>query len=173
MSDLMQVIKARRSTRAFKPDMPPKDQVMQLVEAAEWAPSGRGLYNWHFTVVYSAEKSYKLARAVAEVDNRGPEYNFYGAPVNIIISYKRGEMHALVDGAAAMENLLLMATELGLGSCWINQLRETCDQPSVRALLTEYGVPEDHIVICSAAIGYIAKETPAKPRKEGVVSITE
>ena len=31
MSDLMQVIKARRSTRAFKPDMPPKDQVMQLV----------------------------------------------------------------------------------------------------------------------------------------------
>ena len=173
MSDLMQVIKARRSTRAFKPDMPPKDQVMQLVEAAEWAPSGMGKYLWHFTVVYNAEKSYKLARAVAEVDNRGPEYNFYGAPVNIIISYKRDETHAFLDGSAAMENLLLMATELGLGSCWINQLRWTCDQPSVRALLTEYGVPEDHIVICSAAIGYIAKETPARPRKEGVVSFTE
>lgn len=130
MSDLMQVIKARRSTRAFKPDMPPKDQVMQLVEAAEWAPSGMGKYLWHFTVVYNAEKSYKLARAVAEVDNRGPEYNFYGAPVNIIISYKRDETHAFLDGSAAMENLLLMATELGLGSCWINQLRWTCDQPS-------------------------------------------
>lgn len=173
MSNLMQIIKSRRSTRAFQPTLPPKDQVMQLVEAAEWAPSGMSKYLWHFTVVYNAEKSLALARAVAEADNRGPEYNFYGAPVNIIISYQRDEHHAFVDGAAAMENLLLMATDLGLGSCWINQIRECCDNPKVRALLTEYGVPEDHIVICSAAIGYIAKETPAKPRKEGTVSVVE
>lgn len=110
MSNLMEVIKSRRSTRAFKSELPPKDQIMQIVEAAEWAPSGMGKYLWHFTVIYNAEKSLKLARAVAEADNRGPEYNFYGAPVNIIISYKRDEHHALVDGAAAMENLLLMAT---------------------------------------------------------------
>mgnify|MGYP000417673757 CR=1 FL=1 len=104
MSNLMEVIKSRRSTRAFKSELPPKDQIMQIVEAAEWAPSGMGKYLWHFTVIYNAEKSLKLARAVAEADNRGPEYNFYGAPVNIIISYKRDEHHALVDGAAAMEN---------------------------------------------------------------------
>lgn len=173
MSELMQVIKARRSTRAFESALPPKADIMQLVEAAAWAPSGMGKYLWHFTVVYSAEKSLKLARAVAEADNRGPDYNFYGAPVNIIISYQRDEHHAFVDGAAAMQNLLLAATERGLGSCWINQIRECCDDPAVRALLTEYGVPEDHIVVCSAAIGYIAKETPAKPRREGVVSFTE
>lgn len=173
MSELMQIIKSRRSTRAFRSELPPREQILKLTEAAEWAPSGMGKFLWHFTVVYSAEKSLNLARAVAEADNRGPEYNFYGAPVNIIISYKRDENHAFVDGAAAMENLMLMATELGLGSCWINQLRVTCDVPAVRDLLTEYGVPEDHIVICSAAIGYIAKETPAKPRKEGVVSFTE
>ena len=173
MSNLMQIIKSRRSTCAFESKLPPKEQVMQLVEAAEWAPSGMGKYLWHFTVVYSAEKSLALARAVAEADNRGPEYNFYGAPVNIIISYQRDEHHAFVDGAAAMENLLLMATDLGLGSCWINQIRECCDDAKVRALLTEYGVPENHIVICSAAIGYIAKETPAKPRKEGIVSFVE
>ena len=139
MSNLMEVIKSRRSTRAFKSELPPKDQIMQIVEAAEWAPSGMGKYLWHFTVVYSAEKSLKLARAVADADNRGPEYNFYGAPVNIIISYKRDEHHALVDGAAAMENLLLMATELGLlldqpaardlrrtrGSCTADRVRRT------------------------------------------------
>ena len=157
----MEVIKSRRSTRAFKSELPPKDQIMQIVEAAEWAPSGMG-----YLALYRDLQCREVARyrAVAEADNRGPEYNFYGAPVNIIISYKRDEHHALADGAAAMENLLLMATELGLGSCWINQLRETCDVPEVRALLTEYGVPEDHIVVCSAAIGYIEKETPAKPK---------
>ena len=173
MSNLMEVIKSRRSTRAFKSELPPKDQIMQIVEAAEWAPSGMGKYLWHFTVIYNAEKSLQLARAVAEADNRGPEYNFYGAPVNIIISYKRDEHHALVDGAAAMENLLLMATELGLGSCWINQVRDQCDVPAVRALLTEYGTPEDHIVTCSAAIGYIAKETQPHERREGVCNIVK
>ena len=55
MSDLMQIIKSRRSTRAFESKLPPKEQIMQLVEAAEWAPSGMGKYLWHFTVVYSAE----------------------------------------------------------------------------------------------------------------------
>lgn len=84
MSNLMEVIKSRRSTRAFKSELPPKDQIMQIVEAAEWAPSGMGKYLWHFTVIYNAEKSLKLARAVAEADNRGPEYNFYGAPVNTL-----------------------------------------------------------------------------------------
>lgn len=173
MSKLMNIIRARRSTRAFRGELPPKEQILQLVEAAEWAPSGMGKFLWHFTVVYSAEKSLKLARAVDAAMNRGPDYNFYGAPVNIIISYKRDERHALPDGAAAMENLLLMATELGLGSCWINQLRDCCDDPGVRALLTGYGVPEDHIVVCSAAIGYIDKETPAKPRKADVMTWTE
>ncbi len=173
MPELMQIIKSRRSTRAFKPELPPKGQIMQLVEAAQWAPSGKGLYLWHFTVVYSAEKSLKLAKAVADADNRGPQYNFYGAPVNIIISYKRNEHHAFLDGSAAMENLLLMAESLGLGSCWINQIRECCDAPVVRNVLTEYGVPEDHTVICSAAIGYAEKETPAKPRKENIVTVIE
>ena len=173
MFELMDLIKARRSTRAFRSELPPREQVLQLVEAAEWAPSGMGKFLWHFTVIYSAEKSLQLARAVDGAMDRGPDYNFYGAPVNIIISYKRGEKHALPDGSAAMENLLLMATALGLGSCWINQLRDCCDDPGVRALLTAYGVPEDHIVICSAAIGYIEKETPAKPRKSDVLTFTE
>lgn len=173
MSELMRIIRSRRSTRAFGPGLPPKEQVLQLVEAAGWAPSGMGKFLWHFTVVYSAEKSLRLARAVSEAMDRGPDYNFYGAPVNIIISYRRGEKHALPDGSAAMENLLLAATDLGLGSCWINQLRDCCDDPGVRAVLTEYGVPEDHIVVCSAAVGYIEKETPVKSRSDGVLTFTE
>lgn len=129
--------------------------------------------NWHFSVVYNPEKTLKLARAIAEADNRGPEYNFYGAPVIINISCERDDRNALLNGAAAIENLMLAATELGLGSCWINQVRDQCDVPAVRALLTEYGTPEDHIVTCSAAIGYIAKETQPHERREGVCNIVK
>lgn len=113
MSELMNIIKSRRSTRAFKPELPPVEQIRRIVEAAEWAPSGMGRYNWHFSVVYNPEKTLKLARAIA------------------------------------------------------------CDVPAVRALLTEYGTPEDHIVTCSAAIGYIAKETQPHERREGVCNIVK
>lgn len=51
MSELMNIIKSRRSTRAFKPELPPVEQIRRIVEAAEWAPSGMGRYNWHFSVV--------------------------------------------------------------------------------------------------------------------------
>ena len=173
MSNLMEVIKSRRSTRAFKSELPPKDQIMQIVEAAEWAPSGMGKYLWHFTVIYNAEKSLKLARAVAEADNRGPEYNFYGAPCHIIVSYKRDEIHAFPDGSAAIQTMLLAAHSLGLATCWINQLRPLTDDPTIRPLLTRYGVPEDYIVIGSIALGYAAKETAPAPRKENLITITE
>ena len=76
MSELMNIIKSRRSTRAFKPELPPVEQIRRIVEAAEWAPSGMGRYNWHFSVVYNPEKTLKLARAIAEADNRGPLSRF-------------------------------------------------------------------------------------------------
>ena len=109
MSDFMNIIKSRRSTRDFKPELPPIEKIEKLIEAAEWAPSGMGKYNWHFSVVYNPEKTLKLARAIAEADNRGPDYNFYGAPVIINISCERDDRNALLNGAAAID----MADKVG------------------------------------------------------------
>lgn len=173
MNAVMENIKARRSTRAFTEEQITREELDTLLEAAVWAPSGMGKQLWHFVGIRNAEKNLELARAVAAADNRGPEYNFYGAPASIIVAYKRDEIHAFLDGSAAIENILPAATALGLGSCWINQIRNVCDEPAVRALLTSYGVPEDYLVVGSVALGHIAKETPAKPRKEGVISIIE
>ena len=116
MSDFMNIIKSRRSTRDFKPELPPIVKIEKLLEAAEWAPRGMGQYHWPFSVVYNPEKTLKLARAIAEADNRGPDYNFYGAPVIINISCERDDRNSLLNGAAAIENLMLAATEEGLGS---------------------------------------------------------
>ena len=97
MRELMDIIKSRRSTRSFIPDkLPPREQIEQLALAAQWAPSGMGKYLWHFSVIYNAQKSLALAQAVAKAANRGPEYNFYHAPVQIIVSYKRDEIHAFL-----------------------------------------------------------------------------
>jgi hypothetical protein len=47
---------------------------------------------------------------------------------------------------------------MGIASVWINQGSDTCNDPGVRAVLTELGVPEDHMVYGMAALGYAAAE---------------
>jgi nitroreductase len=77
----------------------------------------------------------------------------------------------MADYALAMQNIFLAAQSIGLGSCYINQLRWLRDDPSVRDYLFEYGVPREHVICCAAAIGYIAVESPAPARKEGTINI--
>lgn len=174
MCELIDLIKSRRSTRSFiAGKAPSRAQLEQLAEAAKWAPSGMGKQLWHFSVLCNAERTMELARAVAKAGNRGQEYNFYNAPSMVIVAYKRDEIHAFLDGSAALQNILLAAQSLGLGSCWINQVRDTCDDPAVRALLTSYGIPEDYLVIGCAAIGYIGKESSAAPRRSNTVTFIE
>jgi nitroreductase len=173
MTDVLQVIKNRRSTRAFTAEQITRAELEQILEAGAWAPSGRGYQGWHFTAIHNAEKVQELAAAVRAALGLADGYRFYGAPSFIIVSYERDYEHAWLDGSAAVENMLLEAEALGLGSCWINQVRVGCDKPELRAVLTALGVPEDHMVIASIALGHIDKPTEPKPRKEGVINIVE
>ncbi len=173
MNEVLSVIHARRSTRAFTNKQISRTDLETILEAGQWAPTGMGKQMWHFSAIHNAEKCLSLARAVAEADNRGPSYNFYGAPCHIIVSYQRDEVHAFPDGAAAIQTMLLAAESLGISTCWINQLRPLTDDPTIRPLLTQYGIPEDHIVIGSIALGYAATPTSPKPRKESIITIIE
>ena len=110
---------------------------------------------------------------VRETLNRPESYNFYDPDVIILASNEKDNTNGLADCACAMENMFLMAQELGIGSCWINQLGQTCDDPDVRAFLTKLGVPESHKVYGCAALGYAPADAPVKEKKvkEGTVTI--
>jgi nitroreductase len=77
----------------------------------------------------------------------------------------------MADCALAMQNIFLAAQSIGLGTCYINQLRWLRDDPGVRVYLSEYGVPKEHVICCAAAVGFIAGESPAPKRKEGTINI--
>ena len=74
----------------------------------------------------------------------------------IITSNLRDSRFGIDDNACALENIFLAAHAFGIGSVWINQLRDACDDPDVRRMLTSYGIPDDHTAYGIAALGYAA-----------------
>ena len=175
MNKVLETILARRSCRAFDPDKKvPEELLNEVLTAAINAPTGRNRQQTIFVAVTDPEKLKWLSAINCRIGGWPHDFDpFYKAPAVVIVLGPKSISTTVYDGALAMGNMMLAATSLGLGSCWINQVRDQCDVPAVRALLTEYGTPEDHIVTCSAAIGYIAKETQPHERREGVCNIVK
>ncbi|MGN1031220.1 MAG: nitroreductase family protein [Butyricicoccaceae bacterium] len=170
MNEVINNILTRRSCRAFTAQPVEQEKLEQIVTAAQWAPSGMNRQSWHFVMLSNPEKIQELAKAVGKADNRPENYNFYAPAAFLIIAADRDNRNSMLDASAALENAMLAAHSLGVASCWINQVRDVTDDPAVRALLTEYGVPENYAVYTAAALGYAEKETAPHERAEGTVS---
>lgn len=169
MNEVLNNILTRRSIRAFKEEQIKDEELEAILKAGIYAPSGMDRQSWQFTVVQNKEKINELAKVVREELGRDEGYNFYAPPTLIMLSNDKDNSNGLADCSCALENIFLMANSLGIGSCWINQLKTICDNEKVRNLLNEFGIPKNHIVWGVASIGYPAKPGVASERKEGVI----
>lgn len=172
MNAVMENLLTRRSVRAFEKKEIPADVLEQILETALYAPSGMGKQTWQFTAVTDRAKIQKLAAAV-EKDLGRQGYNMYEPEVIIIPSNERDSRFGIEDNACALENIFLAAHSFGVGSVWINQIRDICDLPSARSLLTEWGVPENHVVYGIAALGYPAPAPAKEVHKTGKIVIVK
>ena len=143
-----------------------REKIDTLLQCAVHAPSAMNRQTWHFSAVLNREKIAKLAVVVGKALGN-EKYDMYKPAALIIPSNELIGDTGITswDNACALENIFLAAHSMGLGTVWINQLSATCDVPEVRAVLTEFGVPENHKVFGIAAIGYAAAETPVKEKK--------
>lgn len=173
MNDTLKTLYTRRSIREFTNEQISDENLALILHAAAYAPSGRNQQLWNFTVLQNPALLNKLATDIKSELNmaRDFQYNFYGAPTLIIISCDKTCKTGSLDCAAALENILIAATSLNIGSCWINQLHNVCDTPKIRALLDSFQIPKDHTVWGCAALGYSTKVPTAPPRKKGVIKI--
>jgi len=176
--DFYEVIHSRRAIRKYKADMVPRETILKILDAANWAPSGMNMQQWEFIVV-SGEKKKEMGESYgrfAEVYTADWEdaarkaaflqfaRSFGGAPI-IVVALTSGskdettrKMH-LESVSAAFENLLLAACAEGLGSCWMTgPLR---DEASIRRILE---IPEDREIVALTPIGYpdMKAEPPAR-----------
>ena len=149
--DFMDVVRNRRSIRRYKPDPIPEDALMEVLEAGRLAPSGSNRQPWHFVIVKTKETK----------DAMGFPDWVAGAPVVLVVCGDP-EISAtwnVVDPTIAMEHMILAATNLGLGTCWIGRLGR---DEQVKNVL---GIPEHLKVIAVTPIGYPDESPPPKDRK--------
>ncbi len=157
--NVLDFICRRRSVRRFQKKKIPEETLSLLLKAAMAAPSGNNAQPWEFVVVRDPQVKQDLSRVHTWV------YMVADAPAAIVVMGDQGSEWWADDCAAATENLLLAAANLGLGTVWCG-IKEH-DAKTVRKVL---GAPERLGVLCIIAIGYPA-ESPSpntKYRKEKV-----
>lgn len=172
--DAIEAILTRRSTRRYTKEMPEKALVEQVIEAGRYAPSGHNNQTTHFLVLTKPEVLQKLAEIVAAefakmeiredmyvsmrgsiaAAKKGGYVFYYGAPVLIVVANRKGYGNAMADSACALENMMIAANALALGSCWINQLHWLDENEAVRAFLEELGLSEQETITGGLILGY-------------------
>jgi len=131
--EFFEALQARRSIRRFDERPVPEELLLRVLEAARSAPSGGNMQPWELVVVKDRETIGRVVQTTFvgfdPASGRRQEW-LLGAPVLVVAcaDIKRsasrygplGEQVAVLDVAAAVENMLLAAVALGLGSCWVS-----------------------------------------------------
>ena len=172
MNEVMKNILTRRSVRAFSEQDISREVLDQILQAAIYAPSGMNKQTWQFTAIVNRDKIQTLAKLIEKILKR-KGYNFYNPAVIVLASNERESNWGREDNACALENMFLAANSFGIGSVWINQLKDICDEPEIRSYLQEVGIPESHVVYGVAALGYSATEIKQDVSKKGIIKIVE
>ena len=151
-----EVIEKRRSIRKYKDTPVSKNKILQILEAARIAPSASHRQPWHFIVVEDKEVIKKLAKSEWAAD----------APVMIVglADQKASPTWCINDLGVAFEHLVLAATDLGLGTCWMGQSNR---EDLVKDLLD---IPDNFKVVALTPIGE-HDETPSPKERKSLESI--
>jgi nitroreductase len=151
---MLDLIKGRRSIRAYTGDDVTDEQVRALLEAAMAAPSASNKQPWEFVVVRDPQRRLALARL------KQWSYMCEHAPVVFaVLADGAASAHWVSDASAATENLLLAATGLGLGGVWIAIYPRPELEAQVRQILE---IPDRLRVLCLVAVGHPAEVKPPR-----------
>ena len=178
--EALEAILTRRSTRNYRPDPVEKEKLEKILDAARQAPSGGNNQTNHFLVIQNGdvlqkligmveaafsrmdadENTYPSLRHAVEASKKGGYVFCYNAPVLIAVANRRDYGNNMADCACAIENMMVAANALDLGSCWINQLRWLNGEPALNDYLRSLGMKENERIYGAVIIGYPAAGLP-------------
>jgi nitroreductase len=152
--DVFAAIEKRASVRAFAGQAISRDLLERLVDAGRHAPSGNNVQQVEYVVITDP-----LLRArVADITEYGKFIRDAPACIAVI---SQDTKYYLEDGCAAVENILLAATGLGLASCWVAGDKK----PYVTDILMLLNAPANYKLVALIAIGYAAKAVSPRDKR--------
>jgi len=177
--DALEALITRRSTRNYKPDPVEQEKLDRILKAGRQAPSGGNNQTSHFFVIRSrevldrlvemtekafsgmeiTENTYASMKHSIAASKEGGYVFCYNAPVLIIVANRKNYGNNIADCACAIENMMVAANALDLGSCWINQLKWLNEEAEIVEYLRRFGMREDERVYGAVAIGYPATDS--------------
>ena len=160
LTSVEKTIRERRSARQYRGDVVPRELIERVLDAARWAPSAVNLQPWHFVVVTQPERRATLAESAA-IAGVVVMPHVAQAPVLIALcGDERRSSWYVHDCCLASQNLMLAATALGLGTCWIGAF----DEGKAWEVL---GLPQGMRVVGLITLGYPLRDhqtpTPRLP----------
>ncbi len=168
--NILEAVKERRSIRAFQEKAIPQEALDQIIEAILWAPSAGNLQSRFFYFVFERKLKTKLARAALD------QFFISDAPLAIVACCdlrieghygRRGrDLYTIQDVAASIQNLMLVAHEIGLGSVWVGAFDE-------KKVFETLEIPNHLRPVAIVPVGYPAEFPSPPPRvaKKDAVTI--
>jgi len=182
-----QAILLRRSIRKYRPEQISGEELLTIIEAGRHAPSGGNSQTCHFIAIQNREvlgeltamvhdafagmeaepEMYRGMIRVIELCKKGGYDFIYSAPTLVVVANKRGYTNAMADSAVAIENMMLAAASLGVGSCWINHLKWLTDDERILRYMQGLGLSTDEQICGAAALGYADQVYTAPLKRTG------
>jgi nitroreductase len=185
MMNVSEAIAKRKSVRAYEEKPIPADVLKRIIEAGQWAPNAGP---FQISVIQNTGLRQKINdRTLDAMIHSGNEFAqkraslpgyqpIYGAPVLVLLSAPADAPFSAVNTALAAENMLLEATGLELGSCYLVSPTRALNGESNQDLAREAGVPKGYAVQCAVIVGYAAVENKfslGERSKRGTVNYVE
>lgn len=170
MNNIIENIKTRRSIRSFKDKRILQEELNIILDAATYAPSALNQQS-SLMVVIKNEEIYNELCVLTEKYFPTRKPYFYGSKDIIIVFGDSNCKCPIEDGSLVLQNLFLAANSLGIGSCWINYLRELFKTEEGKLLQEKMNIPNNYFVIGTCILGYPNEKPIIKERKKDYIRV--
>lgn len=183
-NQVVDCIMSRRSIRAYKPEQIKDEELQTILECGINAPSARNSQPWEVRVIRDKEAIDNLNKEViADMIEKRPEAKerfadenasvFFHAPTLLVVAYDTTQYWGQSDCGMLVQNVLLAAESMNIGSCAVGCCREYINSPKATDFVKSLNLPENYVVYLTVTLGYKDENPDAKPRDDKKVAYME
>ena len=170
MNETINTLYTRRSIRDYEEMQVNEEILNEIMKAGTYAPSARNSQS--SIIIYVKDENVRLKIKELSKIIRGMDA-FYNAPHMMLVLSKAESFCPIQDGSLVLGNMMVAARSLGVGTCWINCLKDILKLPEAKDIKDLIDPNDEYIAVGALILGYPKdKEWPSeKPKKQDYIKV--